>query len=154
IDAVVQTTKQGFAFVFDRVTGTPVWPIVERPVATDTDVPGEKMYPTQPFPTKPPAFIDQGVTLEDANNLTPEVKALAQQEMRKFRIGPLYTPPSLQGTLQRPAQFGGMNWGGAAFDPQTGYLLVRAANVVGINRVDKNDGSNPLIQVEYSNVFG
>ena len=71
IDAVAQVTKQGFAYVFDRVTGKPVWPIVERPVPTDSDVPGEKPYPTQPFPTKPPAFVDQGVSLEDANNLTP-----------------------------------------------------------------------------------
>src|SRR4026208_319305 len=69
IDAVAQVTKRGETFVFDRVTGKPVWPIVERPVATDSDVPGEKPYPTQPFPTKPPAFVNQGVTLDDANNL-------------------------------------------------------------------------------------
>ena len=113
--------------MFDRVTGQPVWPIVERPVPTDSDVPGEKPYPTQPFPSKPPAFVDQGVSLEDANDLTPEIKALAQEQMRKFRIGPLFTPPSLEGTLQRPAQAGGGNWGGAAFDPDSGYLFVRAA---------------------------
>ena len=77
IDAVAQVTKHGVTFVFDRVTGKPVWPIVERPVPTDSDVPGEKPYPTQPFPTKPPPFVDQGVSLDDANNLTPEIKALA-----------------------------------------------------------------------------
>ena len=125
IDAVAQVTKQGFTYVFDRVTGKPVWPIVERPVPTDSNVPGEKPYPTQPFPTKPPAFADQGVSLEDANNLTPEIKAMAQEQMRKFRIGPLFTPPSLEGTLQRPSQGGGANWGGAAFDPET-RLSVRA----------------------------
>jgi quinoprotein glucose dehydrogenase len=75
IDGVVQVTKQGFAFVFDRVTGVPVWPIEERPVPTDSNVPGEKVYPTQPFPTRPPAFTPQGVSLEDANDLTPAIKS-------------------------------------------------------------------------------
>jgi glucose dehydrogenase len=153
IDAVAQTTKQGFTYVFDRVTGKPVWPIIERSVATDSNVPGEKPYPTQPFPTRPPAFTDQGVSLDDANDLTPEIKAMAQQQMRKFRIGPLYTPPSLEGTLQRPGQGGGGNWGGAAFDPETGYLYVRATRGVGVNRLAKNDGSDPLVPVAYSNVF-
>jgi quinoprotein glucose dehydrogenase len=153
IDAVAQVTKRGDTFVFDRVTGRPVWPIEERPVPVDTDVPGEKPYPTQPFPTKPPAFVNQGVLLEDANNLTPEIRSMAQDVMRKFRIGPIFTPPSLQGTLQRPSQGGGASWGGAAVDPETGYLYVRAANSVGVNRVGKNNGSNPLVPGEYSNVF-
>ena len=153
IDAVAQVTKRGDTFVFDRVTGTPVWPIVERPVPTDSDVPGEKLYPTQPFPTKPRAFVDQGVTLEDANNLTPEIRKLAQEQMQKFRIGPMFTPPSLRGTLQRPSQAGGANWGGAAFDPETGYLIVRANNAIGVNAVGKNNGSDPLVQADYSHVF-
>ena len=153
IDAVAQVSKRGDTFVFDRVTGTPVWPIVERPVPTDSDVPGEKPYPTQPFPTKPRAFVDQGVTLDDANNLTPEIKRLAQEQMQKFRIGPMFTPPSLKGTLQRPSQAGGANWGGAAFDPETGYLIVRANNAIGVNAVGKNNGSDPLVQVDYSHVF-
>jgi quinoprotein glucose dehydrogenase len=139
--------------VFDRVTGKPVWPIVERAAPTGSNVPGEKPYPTQPIPTKPPAFVDQGVLLEDANNLTPEIRALAQAEMRKFRVGPMFTPPSLEGTLQRPSQGGGANWGGAAFDPESGYLFVRAANSIGLNRVAKNDGSDPLVASDYSNVF-
>jgi quinoprotein glucose dehydrogenase len=153
IDAVAQVTKQGFTYVFDRVTGQPVWPIVERPVSTDSDVPGEKPYATQPFPTKPPAFVDQGVSLEDANDLTPEIRAMALEQMRKFRIGPLYTPNGLRGTLQRPGQGGGASWGGAAFDPETGYLFVRATRGVGLNRVAKNDGSDPLVAVQYSNRF-
>jgi len=153
IDAVAQVTKRGDTFVFDRVTGKPVWPIVERAVPADSDVPGEKPYPTQPFPSKPPAFVEQGVSLDDANNLTPEIKAMAQVEMKKYRIGPMFTPPSLRGTLQRPSQTGGANWGGAAFDPETGYLFVRAANQIGMNRVAKNDGSNKLVPVDYSNVF-
>src|SRR5215470_5622264 len=153
IDAVAQVTKRGDTFVFDRVTGKPVWPIVERPVPADSDVPGEKPYPTQPFPTKPPAFVEQGVLMEDANNLTPEIKKMAEEQMRKFRIGPAFTPPSLKGTLQRPSQNGGANWGGAAFDPETGYLFVRAANQIGVNRLARNDGSDPLVAVQYSNVF-
>ena len=101
---------------------------------TDTDVPGEKPFPTQPFPTKPPSFVLQGVSLDDANNLTPEINRLARERMQKFHIGPMFTPPSLTGTLQRPSQTGGANWGGAAFDPATGYLLVRGKNDVGVNR--------------------
>ncbi len=153
IDAVAQITKQGFTYVFDRVTGQPVWPIVERPVPIETNVPGEIPFPTQPFPTRPPPFTDQGVSLDDANDLTPAIKAMAQQQMKKFRLGPLFTPPSLEGTLQRPAQGGGGNWGGAAFDPETGYLFVRATRGVGLNRVAKNDGSDPLVEGAYSDRF-
>jgi quinoprotein glucose dehydrogenase len=150
IDAVAQVSKQGFAYVFDRVSGKPVWPIVEKPVPTDSDVPGEKPYPTQPFPTKPPAFVNQGATLDDANDLTPEIKALAQAEMRKYRTGPIFTPPSLKGTLHFGAA---AEWGGAAFDPESGFLFVRAARGVGVTRVAKNDGSDPLVDAAYSNVF-
>src|SRR5262249_52979821 len=95
---VVQLTKQGFAFVFDRVSGKPVWPIVEREVPR-SDIPDERAYPTQPFPTKPPALVPQGVSLDDAFDLTPELKEEAQKEMKKYRLGPLFTPPSFEGTL-------------------------------------------------------
>jgi glucose dehydrogenase len=154
IDAVAQVTKRGDTFVFDRVTGQPVWPIVERPVPTDSDVPGEKVYPTQPFPTKPPAYVPQGLTLEDANNLTPEIKALAEAEIKRFRYGPIFTPPSLDGTYQRPTTSGGANWGGAAFDAETGYLYVRANNGTSVSRVGKNDGTDPLVDVDYAYTFG
>ena len=140
IDAVAQVTKHGFTFVFDRVTGEPVWPITERSVDTFTDVPGEEPYPTQPFPTKPPPFARQGVSLEDANDLTPEIHALATAEMERFRLGPLFTPPSLQGTLQRPGASGGANWGGAAFDPETGILYVRTSEEADTNQVCQNLG--------------
>jgi len=144
IDAVVQLTKQGFAFVFDRVTGTPVWPIEERAVPA-SDIPEEHASATQPFPTKPPAFTPQGVSLDDAFDLTPELKAEAQAQMKKFRIGPLFTPPSLQGTVMRPGNIGGANWGGGAFDPDTGTLYVKTTNSPGIARVVKvkHDPSNP-----------
>ena len=151
IDAVAQVAKNGFTYVFDRVTGEPVWPIEERPVDTMTDVPGEVLYPTQPFPTRPPAFSRQGVSLEDANDLTPEIHALAVQEMRRFRLGPLFTPPSLQGTLQRPGARGGANWGGAAFDPETGILYVRTSEEAGTNQLCANAGDDPRVDVAYSN---
>jgi quinoprotein glucose dehydrogenase len=154
IDAVAQVSKQGFVYVFDRVTGQPVWPIEERRVDTTTDVPGEQPYPTQPFPTKPPALVPQGISLEDANDLTPEIKALAEAELKRFRLGPLFTPPSLRGTVQRPSQVGASNWGGAAFDPSTGLLFVKAADNYHVSTVCKNDGQDPFVSWEYSNYCG
>jgi quinoprotein glucose dehydrogenase len=141
IDAVIQLTKEGFAFVFDRVTGKPVWPIEERAVP-GSDVPGEHAYPTQPFPSKPPALSPQGVSLDDAFDLTPELKAEAQSEMKKLRLGPLFTPPSYQGTLILPGMIGGANWGGGAFDPDTGLLYVKTSNVPHIARIKQPDRSS------------
>ena len=151
INAVAQVSKQGFTYVFDRVTGEPVWPIEERAVDTTTDVPGEVLYPTQPFPTKPPPFTSQGVSLVDANDLAPEIHALAVAEMRRFRLGPLFTPPSLRGTLQRPSASGGANWGGAAFDPETGMLYVRASDDADTNQVCEQTAEDPRVDVEYRN---
>ena len=150
IDAVAQVSKQAFTYVFDRVTGEPVWPIVERAVATDSDVPGEKVWPTQPFPTKPPPFARQGVSLEDANDLTPAIKELAQAEMQKYRIGPLFTPPSLRGTLQLPGNEGGANWGGAIWDAQAGRLYVRSKDAIRYNSVSASDGTDKFIDHLYS----
>ncbi len=140
IDGVVQVTKQGFAFVFDRVTGKPVWPIEERPVPA-SDVSGEHASPTQPFPTRPPAMSPQGVTLDDAFDLTPELKAQAQEQMKKYRLGPLYTPPSVQGTLARPGVVGGANWGSAAFDAETSMLYVKTTNAPAVLRIVPADHS-------------
>ena len=151
IDAVAEVSKQGFTYVFDRVTGEPVWPIEERPVDTETDVPGEVPYPTQPFPTKPPPFAEQGVSLDDANDLTPEVHRLALEELRTYRLGPLFTPPSLRGTLQRPRVDGGGNWGGAALDPTTNMLYVRATEGTTANQVCQTDPDLPDVDVAYTN---
>ena len=151
IEAVAEVSKQGFAYVFDRVTGEPVWPIEERPVDTETDVPGEVPYPTQPFPTKPPPFAGQGVSLDDANDLTPEVHQLALEELRTYRLGPLYTPPSAQGTLQRPRVDGGANWGGAAFDPDSGMLYLRTSEGTSPNQVCQTDPDVPDVDVAYTN---
>jgi len=140
IDAVVQLTKQGFAFVFDRLTGRPVWPIEERPVPP-SDVDGEHAWPTQPVPARPPAFTEQGVTLDDAFDATPELKQAAQRELQKYRLGPVFTPPSQRGTVQRPGIIGGANWGGAAFDPPSGLLVLKTSNQAHIARLGRPDRS-------------
>jgi quinoprotein glucose dehydrogenase len=140
IDAVVVLTKQGFAFVFDRVSGRPVWPIEERPVPR-SDVPGEASWPTQPFPTKPPAFESQGVTLNDAFDATPELKQRAVAELEKYRLGPLYTPPSMQGTVVLPGVIGGANWGGGAYDPASGRLYIKTTRQPAIFKMERFDVS-------------
>jgi len=151
LDAVVQLAKMGWAYVFDRVTGKPVWPIEERRVEA-SDVPGEQAWGTQPFPTKPPAFEEQGVSLEDAFDLTPELKAEAQAELKKYRIGPIFTPPSMQGTIMRPGMNGGANWGGGAFDPETGMLYVKSTNVPALIRIMKNAEKTADVDADYSMV--
>ena len=128
IRAVMQPSKTGFVYVFDRVTGEPVWPIEERPVPQST-VPGEVSSPTQPFPTKPPPFGAQGVTEDDLIDFTPELRARALDLLEPFEIGPIFTPPVLydpseggtKGNLGRPGTWGSGNWHTGAFDPETGY---------------------------------
>ena len=143
IDAVVQLTKQGFAFVFDRVTGAPVWPIEERPVPR-SDVPGEASWPTQPFPTRPPAFEQQGVTLDDAFDATPGLQAKAVAELKKYELGPLYTPPALRGTVALLGVWGGANWGGGAWDPETGRLYVKTSRSPSIFKMERFEkGTEP-----------
>ncbi len=132
IEAVAQITKQTLTFVFDRRTGEPVWPIEERPVP-QSDVPGERTAPTQPFPTKPPPYDRHGVDPDSLIDFTPELRAEAEEILSQLRHGPLYTPPSLaveggtQGTLMVPGDLGGANWPGGALDPETGYLYVQSA---------------------------
>jgi len=131
VKAVIQITKQAFAFAFDRVTGEPIWPIEERPVP-QSGTPGEMVSPTQPFPTKPPAFDRQGATVENLIDFTPELRAEALEIVERYTIGPMFTPPSVrgdgpddnQGTIQLPGSQGGADVQGAAFDPETGYLYV------------------------------
>ena len=127
LDAVALATKMGFLFVFDRVTGEPVWPIEERPVAP-SEVPGERASPTQPFPTKPPPFERQGFGENDLIDFTPELRAEALAQVRPYRMGPLYLPPSVEGTIVSPGIIGGGNWGGTAVDPETGWLYVKSSN--------------------------
>jgi len=132
IPAVALITKQTFTFVFDRRTGEPVWPIEERRVP-QTEVPGERTAPTQPFPTKPPPYDRQGVDPGDLIDFTPELRAEAEEILAQLHYGPLYTPPTrpmeggTQGTLMVPGSLGGANWPGGALDPETGYLYVQSA---------------------------
>jgi quinoprotein glucose dehydrogenase len=124
IKAVAQPTKQSYLYVFDRVTGQPVWPIEERPVEKGT-APGEWYSPTQPFPTKPPPYDNQGVTKDSLIDFTPELRAEAEKIVERFKIGPIFTPPIVSGeggkyaTLISPATRGGTNWAGGSFDPET-----------------------------------
>jgi quinoprotein glucose dehydrogenase len=140
VKAVAQISKQGFVYTFDRTNGRPVWPIDERPVPA-SDVPGESASPTQPMPTRPAPFEQQGVTTSDLVDFTPELRALAIEAVKPFRLGPLYTPPSLEGTLTRPAAVGGANWSGAAVDPETGLLYVPSRNGYGVNRLATPEAS-------------
>ena len=135
IKAIAQVTKQAFVFVLNRETGEPVWPIEERP-APQGNVPGERYSPTQPFPTKPPAFDQQGVAEADVIDFTPELKAEAMAILEGYAYGPLYTPPVLlgnaetpKGTLLVPGTNGGADWGGAALDPETNVLYVPSAHM-------------------------
>ena len=145
VKAVVELTKQAFAYVFDRVTGQPVWPIVERPVK-QTDVPGEWTSPTQPFPTKPPAFDRQGITVDDLIDFTPALRQQALQAIEGFRFGPIYTPPSLgnapdktKGTLVLPGFGGGANWESGAADPETGFVYVGSHTSPTLTNLSKPD---------------
>ncbi|MBM4193741.1 MAG: pyrroloquinoline quinone-dependent dehydrogenase [Gemmatimonadetes bacterium] len=148
-DIVVQATKQGFLFVFDRVTGAPIWPIEERPVPQST-VPGEESWPTQPFPTKPAAFAPQGIALDDLINFTPELRQLAVNEVSRYQLGPLYLPPSLQGAIARPGVIGGAGWGGVAIDPETGWLYVKASNEPALMAIMKRDAKSDTVDAPYT----
>lgn len=138
VKALAQPTKQAFLFVLNRETGEPIWPIEERPVP-QSDVPGERTSPTQPFPTRPAPFDMQGVTENDLMDLTPELKTEAMAAAKRYRMGPLFTPPVLSkpegplATLQVPADTGGVNWPGGSFDPETNHLYVHSHTVVFLN---------------------
>jgi quinoprotein glucose dehydrogenase len=138
VKAVAQVSKQAFCYVFDRVTGRPIWPIEERPVPQST-VPGERLSPTQPFPTRPAPFDRQGVTEDDVTDLTPELRKAALAVLAEYNYGPLFTPPSLQKpTIQMPGIAGGASWSGAAFDPETGTLYVTSITLPFAARMAKS----------------
>lgn len=123
IKALAQITKSGFCFVFNRVTGEPVWPIEERKVAPSS-IDGERSSPTQPFPTRPAAFEAQGAIDENLIDFTPELREEAKRILQKFDHGPLFTPPTEKGTVTLPGWGGGANWWGASFDPDTKILYI------------------------------
>jgi quinoprotein glucose dehydrogenase len=134
IKAVAVPSKEAFLYVFDRVTGKPVWPIEERPVPQST-VPGEKTSPTQPFPTRPPAYARQSVKVpDDLIDFTPELRAQAMKIVERYKVGPMFTAPSLAtsdgslGTLYIGNGIGGTNWTGGAYDPELHIAFAPAAN--------------------------
>src|SRR5579864_3751085 len=137
IKAVAQPTKQAFLYVFDRVTGQPVWPMEERPVPKG-DVPTEWYSPTQPFPTKPPAYDNQGVLPESLIDFTPELHKQALELVSKYKIGPIFTPPVVSkpdgplATLVSPGAQGGTNWPGGSYDPETHTVYVFSQSAIAV----------------------
>ena len=147
-DIVVAPTKQGFLFAFERVTGKPLWPIAERAVP-QSDVPGEATSPTQPYPSRPAAFAKQGFTADDVIDFTPSIRQAALAELAKVRTGPLYSPPSLQGTVAMPGVIGGAGWGGAAVDPVAGWAFVKATNSPALFTLQKRDAASDTVDTPY-----
>ncbi len=138
IQAITQVSKQGWVYAFDRVTGDPIWPIEERPVPQETNMPGEVPSPTQPFPTKPAPFDYQGIEIDDLVDFTPELRQMAIEAVEGFTLGPLFTPPNrpvegeTRGTIMRPPPGGTAGWAGAAADPDTGVLYIPSRNQVSV----------------------
>jgi quinoprotein glucose dehydrogenase len=142
-DVVVVPGKTGFLYIFDRDTGEPLWPIEERQVPA-SDVPGELASPTQPFPTWPPAFSQQALTEQDLVDFTPELRARALERVSDYRLGGLFEPPSLEGTILLPGWRGGAGWGGGAYDPVNGRLFVKSSRDPILARLipDSREGGN------------
>jgi quinoprotein glucose dehydrogenase len=140
VDAVAQVAKTGFVWVFDRVTGKPLWPVEERPEPS-SDVPGEQTWPTQPFPLAPPPFARQAFTASDLSldTVSPEELARFRQELDSSRNQGLYTPPALRGTVEMPGNSGGANWGSAAVDPAAGSLYVVSMDLPCLLKLERDE---------------
>ena len=142
-DAVVQLTKMGFTFVLDRDTGKPLFPVAEVPVPRST-MPGEETAPTQLVPLKPQPLVRQTLTEADLTSITPEARAQALRDFRRYLSGPIYTPPSLQGTITTPGHLGGAEWHGASFDPVLNMLYVNVNEAPTINKLRAVNGSSAI----------
>jgi len=143
VDAVAQVTKTGHVFLFDRETGRPLFEIREQPVPA-SDVPGERAWPTQPIPVKPPPFSAQFLDETNVTDIGEANRASVLARLRTVRGGPAFNPPSRQGTVVIPGFHGGVNWSGAAFDPTSGRLFVNSNNVPNIlTLVDSKPGDRP-----------
>ena len=163
VKAVAQVTKQAYTFVLDRVTGKPIWPVEERPVPQG-EVPGEWYSPTQPVPTRPPAFDQQGVSDKDLLDYTPELKAESKRIVDEYNYGPLFTPPEVvgtpkgkKGTIYLPGTNGGADWGGAAFDPETGVLYVPSTHmpdIIGLVHSENPESNMPWVKRAWPKMLG
>jgi quinoprotein glucose dehydrogenase len=137
VKALAQPTKQAFLYVFNRVNGQPIWPIVERPVEQST-VPGEKTSATQPFPTKPPAYDRQGSSIDDLIDFTPQLRAEAAKLASRYKLGPVFTPPVVSkwegplGTLAMAVGGGGSEWPGGSYDPETHIAYIPSRRQMGV----------------------
>ncbi len=144
VKAVAQVTKQAFVYVFDRVTGEPIWPMEERPVP-QSSIPGERSSATQPFPTKPAPFDRQGVSEDDVIDFTPALREQALAVLSRYNYGPLFTPHSLEKpTIEMPGWAGGASWAGAAFDPETGIAYVSSVTSPLSVTISKPDARLPV----------
>jgi len=141
-DIVAQAGKTGFLYVFDRVTGEPIWPMEER-VVPPSDVPGEMASPTQPFPTWPAPFARQGITLGDANDVLPEVKDSSLAILSRYQLGGIFTPPSVRGTVVSPGWIGGAGWGATSLDAARGVLYVKATNMPALAALVPDSSGRP-----------
>lgn len=146
IDAVAQTTKTGMVFLFERETGKPIYPIEERPVATNTNINKELLSPTQPFPVLPKPFARQTITDNDLNTITTDSEEVDQLKQRfsSYRSGSIYTPPSVEGTVILPGYDGGGEWGGPSVDPETNILYVNANEMAWVLNLVENDPAKEL----------
>lgn len=159
IKAVMQANKNAFLYVLDRTNGKPVWPIEERPVPQST-IPGEHSSPTQPYPTKPPAFDRQGLSDADLIDFTPELHKQALEAVKPFVLGPLYTPPTMksdapngkQGTLMSPGDWGSGNWNTGAFDPDTDMYYAVSMTMPEVFQIIK--ATDPKATMEYNEPEG
>jgi quinoprotein glucose dehydrogenase len=129
VPAVIQLVKTGMVFVFNRETGEPLFPIEERPVPTDTDIPGEVLSPTQPFPVKPPVLVRNSISVDDAWGFTVFDRNACRKKIASMRHGSHYEPMSTQGTIMYPQPGGGSNWGGGAFDPKRNLLVTPVSQI-------------------------
>jgi len=144
IDAVAQPSKLGFVYVFNRETGEPLFPVTEQPVPTASELKGEKLWPTQPYPQQPKALVRQALTEADLNKLVPDT---SYQEIltrfRKYKTGSLFTPPSFEGTIVFPGFDGGFEWGGPAYDSASGWLFLNANEMVNILTMKEMKNEQP-----------
>ncbi|NML23115.1 pyrroloquinoline quinone-dependent dehydrogenase [Pseudoflavitalea sp. G-6-1-2] len=140
IDAVAQTSKVGFLYVFNRETGEPIFPIEEKPVPA-SDVPGEKAWPTQPFPTRPKPYARHTLTENDLADFSPDAHDSLLAQFRRYRYDGLFTPPSVRGSINFPSTIGGSEWGGAAYDPTSGVLYLKSNESPEISQLLKVDNS-------------